>query len=100
MAAYYHNLMAALDELHAANRDYLWGLPAGAGSSADLAAATERADLANLAWIESGEQLTAEQRIELVERLNEIGKLMKASQAILRYLTISQAPAGSTVASN
>lgn len=96
MAAKYHNLMAALDELHAANRDYLRRLPAEAGHSAELAAATDRADLANVAWMDSGEVITDEHRVALVERLNDIGKLMKASQAILRYLIVSQAAPGNS----
>lgn len=99
MATHYHNLMAALDELQAANRDYLERLPAGAARSEELAAATRRADRANLAWIESGEETTTEQRAALVECLNDIGKLMHASQAILRFLIVSQPSLGKTAAS-
>jgi hypothetical protein len=100
MAANYHNLMAALDELQAANRDYLQRLPTGAGNSDELAQVTGRADLANAAWVASGETITDEHRVALVERMNDIGKLMNASQTILRYLTVCQASPGNSAEHN
>jgi hypothetical protein len=100
MAAKYHNLMAALDDLHGANRDYLQSLPAGARECSKLAAVTDRVDLANAAWLESGEVISAQHRVALVERLNDIGKLTKASQAILRCLIVNQPSPGSNVARN
>jgi hypothetical protein len=100
MAANYRNLMAALDELRAANRDYLQRLPTAVGFSDGLTQVTSKADLANAAWIESGEAITDEQRMALVERMNDIGKLMNASQTILRYLIVCQASPGNSAEHN
>jgi hypothetical protein len=78
MAAAYHRLLAALDELHAAIRDYRTCLPVAADQDAAIAAATRRVVQADAAWLDSGEQITAEERAALETGLGDIVRLARA----------------------
>jgi hypothetical protein len=83
MSTAFHGLLAALDELHAADSDYVQRLPEGAGQLQAMADATTRVERAYAAWVAGGRQVTAEQRAELLAAIDKIGPSLIAARSVM-----------------